>query len=329
MSTRKKHPFLREARFSSLGVGAPAVERFENNVARKFAEIDAYQDSTQTSGLSGDVTGALDSSYIAKLQGHPVAASAPQTGSLLWFDGTNWVPIRNKPRVLDATYAPVGLWNFHLGAGVGLKDYSGNGRDLTVETGTARYSAIHPALGGLLFDGSTNLIYSTFASDFNILGAFTGIALVILSALPSAGNTSYIFSHSAAFDGTANTNHAYDYGVDSNNAGAWFSKHGVGTVDSFPSNSFCARGQISLMGVTRDSSGSVQYYFNGAQFGAPSTITLPTGGTSARFRIGANSTASTFFTGVISSVAIYNVCLTAAQMQERYDYCLAYNYGYK
>ena len=293
-------------------------------------ESDATRYVKTTGGnLVGDVTGAPGANTVSFLQTTKLTMGTPTTGQVLMYDGTQVTPIGLNPRVLDTTYSPVGLWNFHLGAIVGAKDYSGNGRDLTLESGTARYSHIAPALGGLVLDGSSNYYFPTPTADFQIIGDMTVLALVVMNDLPPAGpaQPNYLASCSVAPGGTSATNHPFDFGWTIAGGGQWFSKHGANITDGYAIDSFAARSVLSLVGATRTSN-SIQFWNNGRALGAPGVLTAPDGGGSALLRIGANSTASTQVRAVVASVGLYNTAFSAAQMVERYNYCLGRSGGF-
>lgn len=234
------------------------------------------------------------------------------------------------PRVLDTRYSPVGLWNMHLGSAVGPKDYSGNGNDLTVETGTARYSRVHPQLGGILFDGVTNLFFNGSPAALQLTGALTILALCLWSDLPTGTNVRTIASHGAA-GATADLNYLYRFGVDINNQCQYFSQHGIKVNDVFTNNTFSPRAQLALVGITRSSGGVLNFWYNGETVGASfGTTTMPVNGVNGKFRIGGGSGGAVeFFTGVIASVGLYGSELNSAQMIERNNYTLGTGYGYK
>jgi Concanavalin A-like lectin/glucanases superfamily len=251
-----------------------------------------------------------------------------------WSDGSEWKhgPSRSEfgaPRVLDTRYAPVGLWNMHLGAGIGIKDYSGNGNDMVIETGTGRYSALHPKLGGLLFDGATKARVNSNQAVLRVLSSLTILVEMMWSDLPAAGTARTIVSHSNTGETSAD-NFLYACSIDPNNQFTYFSEHGAGVNDPANNNTFAPRSQVALIGLTRSSGGVLNFWYNGSVVGSSfGTVTLPTDGSAGFCRIGGDDGATNFFTGVISSVGVYASELNATQMLERYNYTLGGAYGYR
>jgi hypothetical protein len=280
--------------------------------------------------LGGDVTGTATANTVSKLQTVTLTIGTPNPGDVLMYDGTQITPTPTKARVLDTTYSPVGLWNINLGAGVGPKDYSGNGNDLTVETGTARYSGLLPSVGGFLFDGATTLYVSTSQAVLQLTGAMTILWLMEWSDLPAGGAFRVLTNHGAALGGTSATNTLYATAIGSSNQQTYLSHHGANVADSGSINTFAPRSQVALMGLLRDGSGNVSQWYNGTIVGTSfATVTLPTDGSSGKLRIGSDPGGVNFFTGVMSSIGLYNAALTPTQMLERYNYCLGREFGYR
>lgn len=258
----------------------------------------------------------------------------PRDYQWYWSDGNEWKhgPSRGefgRPQVLDTKYSPVGLWNMHLGAGIGIKDYSGNGNDMVIEAGTGRYSALHPVLGGLLFDGATKARVPTNQAVLRVTGALTILVLMMWSDLPAVGNARTIVSHSNTGETSAD-NFLYAISVDQNNQFSYFSEHGAGVNDPANNNTMTPRSQVGLIGLTRSSGGVLNHWENGTVVGTSfGTVTLPTDGSAGFCRIGGDDGATNFFTGVISSVGVYASELNAAQMLDRYNYTLGGAYGYR
>lgn len=257
-----------------------------------------------------------------------------------WFfsDGNEWKrgPSTSEfgaPRVLDTKYAPVGLWNMHLGAGIGIKDYSGNGNDMVVETGTLRYSALHPKLGGVLFDGATNAFVNGSPAVLQVTGALTLLVLAMWSDLPTGTNVRTFVMHGANGAGGGSpdiNNYLYRFSVDLNNQCQYFSQHGAKVNDVFTNNTFSPRSQVALLGLTRSSGGVLNFWYNGSAVGSSfGTTTMPNGGSNGKCRIGGGAIAAEASTSVISSVGVYAAELNSTQMLERYNYSLGPAYGYR
>src|ERR1700733_858646 len=78
----------------------------------------------------------------------------------------------------DTTYSPVGLWQLN---GT-LNDTSGNGFNLTVESGTARYADMLPGFQSFLVS-ATRLVYNTSGTSLAITGDMT-VECLFRSAIP-------------------------------------------------------------------------------------------------------------------------------------------------
>jgi len=240
------------------------------------------------------------------------------------WDGTSWWVREPTERVKRHALAPgtVGLWQMDT---TDIEDSSGNGFDLTVETGTERYTYISGTLGGFYFDGSTALWYDVSESTLRLLGDMTFECLILLQAYT---NGAYFFSHLAVGELEAENQL---YGLSFTAAGApalqWLHEHDAGLNELYTgTNSFMALHQLSHLAVTRVG-GVVTTYLNGRIWGAPSAaLAAPTGGSSGRFRLGGNN--STRITGVMTSAKLMSRGLSAAEIMAERNYCLGGAQGY-
>jgi len=323
----KRKPFQRVTRFAEAGAAARSIEIFEDNVAKKFRELDAQNDTT--AALAGDVIGALSDNTIAKLQGKTLAAPSPTTGQVLMYDGTQWLPVSRNLKILDNAYSPVGNWSFNIAPGSTVPDLSGYGCTLSVETGTLRTTTIHPTLGGVYFDGATNLRNATPQAQLQILADLTVLVFGLWADIPTGGALSTLFSYGIAGE-TSDTNVLYMGQFDGSSQFQYFSEHGAGVNDPANTLSTAGRFQPFLLGLTRDSGGVLKHWLNGTFAGSPfGTVTLPTDGHNGIIRIGADNGGGNFFKGILSQVLIYNKVLTAPQMLERYNSSLGGAFGLK
>jgi hypothetical protein len=62
------------------------------NVVTNTGDTNAGDDITTSTSAAGDVTGTFPTLTVAAIQGTGVAATAPTTGQVLKYDGTEWVP---------------------------------------------------------------------------------------------------------------------------------------------------------------------------------------------------------------------------------------------
>lgn len=318
----KRKPFEQIRRFPQQGRD---VELFEENVAKKFRELDAINDSVVN--LAGDVTGRTTDNTVSKLQGVPLAIGAPATGAVIMYDGTEFRPVARAVQPFDATNNPVGLWNFNVAPGTtSIPDLSGNGNNLTVETGTLRTSAIDPTYGGVYFDGSTNLWVSSTPAVLRTLGACTTILLFKYYDLAAART---LYSHGAN-GATSAQNTLYSGGMDTIPQWIYKSEHGAKVLDSANTLSTQTRNDIGWVGITRSSGGVLRHWSYGIFAGGPfGTVTLPTDGSAGHFRVGCDQNGAFKFTGVMGSVIHFAYELSAAQMLYHYNQTLGSVYGFK
>lgn len=240
-------------------------------------------------------------------------------------------PFNSGPiiRSLDNTYTPVGNWPLTSGS---LNDSSGNGFNLSVETGTERYSYITHSLGGFLFDGSTRIFVSSFQASLALTGATSFLALCVLNKYTPTGSAYFLVSHEGPSE-TEAENALYSIflsGLSTNYITEYISEHSTGTNDNIIKNAFPPLKQLFMIGFTRSApsggSSTVQMYLNGLPWGSSASLTTPTGGGSGRFKLGGRDSAHLQM--ILASVALYNTELTAAQMKERYNFCLGRAFGY-
>lgn len=256
----------------------------------------------------------------------------PNQDALMTVDGAIMWSSR-APRVLDTTYAPVALYQFSNGAPNGLLDVSGVANaHLTVSAGTERYAWMHPQMQGLLLDGASEMIHNAANATVALTGdmsviwtgtilAFPGATQPTLVAHGAAGelaaaNILYsLFQNNAATtDGRLLTyQHERGAGVDE--------IYAFGTAWTFPN-------VITQFGFRRTAN-VIQGFNQGYPWAAASAaLGAPTDGGSGRLRVGGFNGAS-FFTGIVSSLAIYNRALTNAEFLERYNYTLGPAFGRK
>lgn len=219
-------------------------------------------------------------------------------------------------------YDPVGLWQFNET----LNDTSGNAFNMTVSSGTERYTDIYPGVRGIGLN-TTRLIYNTFTSTLAITGDITLECLLYLRAYPITGFEAGIVTHAAAGE-TSGDNVLYAMQLDgASGALSWLSESGSGTNAPFTRDMGPGLG-LSHIAATRISN-VVQLYVNGrAQGAASSALTAPTGGGNGRLVVGYPDVGFFAPEGVMSSLKICNVGLSAAQIASEYNATLGPLYGY-
>lgn len=242
---------------------------------------------------------------------------------VLW-DGANWWVREPTERVKRHanTAGTVGLWQLDVQT---MADSSGNGFDLTVETGTERYTYVSGTQGGFYFDGSTALWHDVGEAGLRILGDLTFECLVILHAYT---NGAYFFSHLAVGETEAD-NQLYGLSFTAATAPSlqWLHEHDAGVNELYSgTNSFMALNQLSHMAVTRVG-GVITTYLNGRIWGTPSSVlAAPTDGSSGRFRLGGNN--ANRITGVMASAKLMASGLSAAEVMAERNYTLGGAQGY-
>ncbi|MEM6344588.1 MAG: hypothetical protein AAF927_11935 [Bacteroidota bacterium] len=63
-----------------------------NNVITNTGDTDASDDITTATAAAGDVSGTFPNLTVGALQGNPLASTAPTTGQVLKWNGTQWAP---------------------------------------------------------------------------------------------------------------------------------------------------------------------------------------------------------------------------------------------
>lgn len=271
--------------------------------------------------------------------GYPEAISGEQSEDIWYWSASQglWTTSAPRPaRTWDNAYSPVGNWpldGIDTAAGEHrLTDISGNGFDLSVETGTEQFSMLGYGLQGFFFDGATNLVRSPATPELLIPGAMTVMMLVVgVDELPAING--YLVSHGNSGELQVD-NTVYALGQSSANR-TWFSfqEHDAGINDGTPIQTYFSAGtQIHQIGYrkTAPSGGQqqVQLFLDGHKWGGTATITATNGGSSGRLRFG-REVLTNFWTGTMASAVIWDRALTDAQLLERYNYALGRIYGYR
>jgi hypothetical protein len=209
----------------------------------------------------------------------------------------------------------VGLWQFD-GA---VTDTSGNAFDLSVLTGTIRYSDVWPGLRGLLLDGATRLGRTIHDNALAITGDLTISCLLRFIRF----TTGALVSYDAVPNGLAATNILYSFGFNTN-LFVVYHRSGAGAdfASVFP---LCPPRRPCHLTVTRIS-GVNRVYFNGRLVATGTALTAPTGGSSSKFTIGF-ATADPAPYCCVSSLKVCNTGKSDADVKAEYNATMGPTFG--
>ena len=246
----------------------------------------------------------------------------------IWWDGGAWWVKEPGARVRrhGLEHQPLAL--YQLGATNGLADFSGHGRTLTVQAGTARYTYIHPSLQAFRFDGATSLYYNVADTALQLTGDMSALFLFLLE---TAADNDVFFSHTQTGE-TEATNQLYALKFSTAPTIQWLTESGAGVNATADLTNFGMHvGQLCHVAVTR-ASGVVTLYLNGKTWGtASSALTTPTGGGDGRLRIGADDGlggGGNFIAGAMTSFKLIGSALTAGQVAAEYNRTMGPAFGF-
>lgn len=224
----------------------------------------------------------------------------------------------------DTTFSPVGLWQLN---GT-LNDTSGNGFNLTVDTGTARYADMMPGFSSLLVNAS-RFIYNTTGTSLKISGDMTVECLIRYQTPSPTTTVNYLVGYAGGSgSGTQADNIQYAINIPSGLMGfTWTQESGSGSATSYAlSTRVLTRTVVHHFAATRTSN-VIQFYLNGRAFGvASSALTTPDGGTTSVFRIGGDG-AQNAITGNIASLKVIASALSASQIAGEFNLTLGSYYN--
>jgi hypothetical protein len=213
----------------------------------------------------------------------------------------------------DTTYSPVGLWQLDGD----LTDSSGNGRDLSLEGGTTRWTHLAPDLRGFFFDGATRLSRSATDAALQLTGDLTFEALVTFDRHDSESQAIMSW-HDLGETEATNTLYSFRT-VGVGNSLEWVSESGAGVNATYTATTGVDRGIIHHVAVVRESD-VLKFYLNGELYETSGSLTTPTGGSSGRFALGGfyNFAGNEHFGG-IASAKLIDRALTAAEVISEYN----------
>lgn len=223
-------------------------------------------------------------------------------------------------RGLGLEYGPVGLWPLR---GDPL-DISGNGLDLSLETGLEQYGQWGPEAGGFVFNGASNLIGPAAGTALEIAGDLTVQMLIEYLQDPSglgANSNGQLLTYAAVGE-LQSANSLYDWntaggGVAGRMGHLYFAEFGAGTNIVFETVDAVPQG-LQLAAMRRES-GQVTFFTNGVPMRATSVgLASPDGGTASRLRVGASETLLQFVTVMMGSLKICDRALSDAELLDEY-----------
>ena len=224
-----------------------------------------------------------------------------------------------KVRQHDTTHSPLGLWQLDGD----MTDASGNGYDLTVDTGTELYAPISDTLQGFRFDGSTNLIHDVAEAALRLTGDMTIEMLVAwLIDPPGFGvNTSlsgpYLAAHGVPGE-AGGDNNLYSLKARPTGGIGWLSESGSGTNAVYDIDCDVPTYLLHHLAAVR-ASNVVSMYIDGGLVGSSSTLATPTGGNTGRFVLGSiGGGGGEHPTCLMASVKLIGSALTAEQVADEY-----------
>lgn len=196
-----------------------------------------------------------------------------------------------------------------------LLDRSGNGNDLSVVYGTLRYSSTEGTICAA-FGGDTELYAAATTSALRITGALTVEAVAQTSAI---ANQSIVRMEGSLTENSVD-NILYGLITDAT-AGKikYISENGSGTDSDATFGAYCPVGSLAHVAMTRDGSGNVRLYINGALVGTAESTTPPDGGSNGTLRIGGDQAVSYRWLGCIASARVTPDEMTAAEILSAYQ----------
>jgi hypothetical protein len=276
----------------------------------------------------------------------PVARQSP-SGPLAEFSATSdevenvsGVPGTTVTDALDYLYArsvqyldqqdgPVALWNFNdtLAAVVGPT--------LALTSGTYGFTDVYPGVRGLWVN-TGGLLSAPLTPNLQILGAMSVEVILQMQTFPPqawvCGVGGAVGSELAA------DNVSWSIGLPSVTFPMpmrAFWEQGAGVDVTFDTSTTAGQPgypfihQIESIGLSRTAGGIVQCYMGGKPFGAPSTaLTMPTGGGSGVFTVGAQSGGTSPQQPMIISIAVYNRARSAAEFLASYNRSVGLGLGF-
>lgn len=287
----------------------------------------------EVASIGEDVAASQLSSYVVIAADATLANERVLTGSgnVTVTDGGPGEPVTigsiggavGEIALHDTTHAPVGLWQFQGS----LADASGNGFTLSVDAGSAEYSAFAQRILGVRLNGLR--LKRAHEALLTIPGDMTIGMFCLFEEQPEpsvVGQATALVTYTGGTsDASADYNYQYqlDITVTPGRLMRWFSEHGVGVNDSYTLASHLPAPGVPFHLMATRTANVVQFYLNGTTFGAASAaLTTPDGGTLTELYVGGTGgvgTLSTISSTLMASLIIIPSALTAAQVKTEYN----------
>ena len=265
----------------NVGVTGYLLERCQGSGCATFAQI-----ATTTSTTYKDTALAAGASYSYQVRASDAAA--------------NLSTYSNVATAMTQTTIPglVSAYSFSEGAGTTVADASGNGNDGTIAN--AAWTTAGKYGNALVFNGTTARVTINDSATLHLTSAMTLEAWVNPSSVTSAWrDVIYKGDDNYYLEGTSTTS--------SRPAGGATGGSTVYATAALTANTW------AHLAVTYDGA-TLRLYVNGAQVASQARAGNLTTSTNP-LQIGGDSIYGQFFSGIIDEVRVYNVALTAAQIQ--------------
>jgi hypothetical protein len=230
---------------------------------------------------------------------------------------------------LDLLDGPIALWNFNNTLAAVL------GPTLTLGAGTFGFTDVYPGVAGLWLN-STARLDAPATPNLRLLGAMSCELLVQMQTAPP--NIWMCGCGGTSGSALAADNVSWSVGLPSATfpqpmRAAWEQGAGVGvTFDSSTvagSFGYPFIHQIESIGMSRSAGGIVQFFMGGKPFGPPSgVLTMPTGGGSGIFTVGAQLGLTSVAQPMYLSIAVYDRERSAAEFLASYNRSVGLGLGF-
>lgn len=214
----------------------------------------------------------------------------------------------------DTTHNPVALWQFNGD----MLDSGSAGENLTLETGTTLWApGPVPGTRAFNFNGATRLVgAATAAAALRITGDMTVEALVRPGTATTIGYLALCAGDLGSETEANNMLWALRFNTQQNLLldSSW--ENGAG-VNNDVSNAIeeAWRYEWLHVAVTREANVG-KLWLQGRNIATSGVLSAPTGGTSARIRLGCGNVAGQFISASLSSVKVCDFALSQAQLQD-------------